>query len=391
MPSTAREGIGRRLAAIRISRHKTQETLAKQANISLSLLRKIEQGSRSPSDHVLHTLADALATTAEQITGHAGSTDSRVHTRIEFLRTAIGAYDFPDDGPVRPLRELEVAVDTTVRQRLTSQYGLLIADIPALLGELNRAVRVFTGRNATHAHRLLAMALRGADSVAYKFNYYDLSNHIIQLMRWSAHQSEDEILTATVAYIHTETFFANGDLERGLRRLEAAIEAAPEPTDSPSMAARGALHMRAAIVAARLVNTELAFDHLRHARILANAVPEGIYYGTAFGPSSLHVHEVSLWIELGDATGALKAARNHAPPSDLPAERHSHYYLSVALAQLWLGMRDDALQSLQVARRIAPQHVREHPQVRDALVTLLRLYRSPPQQLLSFAEWARAI
>jgi hypothetical protein len=48
--------------------------------------------------------------------------------------------------------------------------------------------------------------------VAYKFNYYDLSNHIIQLMRWSAHQSEDELLTATVAYVHTETFFANGDL-----------------------------------------------------------------------------------------------------------------------------------------------------------------------------------
>jgi transcriptional regulator with XRE-family HTH domain len=272
MPSTAREEIGRRLAAIRISRRKTQETLAKQANISLSLLRKIEQGSRSPSNHVLHALADALATTAEQITGHARSTDSRVHTRIDFLRTAIGAYDFPDDGPVRPLRELEVAVDTTVRQRLTSQYGLLIADVPALLGELNRAVRMFTGRNVRHAHRLLAMALRGADSVAYKFSYYDLSNHIIQLMRWSAHQSEDELLTATVAYVHTETFFANGDLERGLRRLEAAIEAAPEPTDSPSMAARSALHMRAAIVAARLVNAELAFDHLRHAHILANAV-----------------------------------------------------------------------------------------------------------------------
>jgi transcriptional regulator with XRE-family HTH domain len=391
MPLTARDKVGRRIAAIRISRHKTQVTLAKQASISLSLLRKIEQGSRSPTNDALNALADALGTTAEQITGRAGSTDSRVHTGIESLRTAIGAYDFPDDGPVRPLPELEAAVDTTVRQRLTSQYGLLIADVPALLGELYRAVRAFTGQNITHAHRLLAMTLRGADSVSYKFNYYDLSDHIIQLMRWSAHQSEDELLTATVAYVHTETFFANGDLERGLRRLEAAIEAAPVSADVPSMAARGALHMRAAIVAARLINADLALDHLRHARSLADAVPEGIYYGTAFGPSSVHVHEVSLSVELGDATGALEAARSHAPPSDLPAERRSHYYLSVALAQLWLGMRDDALQSLQVARRIAPQHVREHPQVRDALVTLLRLYRSPPQQLLAFAEWARAI
>lgn len=60
-------------------------------------------------------------------------------------------------------------------------------------------------------------------------------------------------------------------------------------------------------------------------------------------------------------------------------------------AQLWLGMREESFGSLQAARRIAPQHVREHPYVRDVLVTLLRLHVSPPHALLAFAEWARAI
>lgn len=75
----------------------------------------------------------------------------------------------------------------------------------------------------------------------------------------------------------------------------------------------------------------------------------------------------------------------------LPAERRSHYYVDLSRAQLWLGMRDEAFASLRTARQIAPQHVREHPFVRDALVTLLRLHVSPPHPLVAYAEWTRAI
>lgn len=192
-------------------------------------------------------------------------------------------------------------------------------------------------------------------------------------------------------YVRTETFFANNDLPSGLRRLELAIDATPSTVMVDSMAARGALHMLAAVVAGALIDAETASMHLTEANKLARQVPEGVYLGTAFGPSSVHIHDVSTAVELGRGEQALDLAQDWVPSHGLPAERRSHYYIDLAQAQLWRGWRNDAFESLQIARRIAPQHTREHPRVRKALTALLRLHLSPPEALVSYADWARAV
>lgn len=211
-------------------------------------------------------------------------------------------------------------------------------------------------------------------------------------MRWAAGLSGDPVLAATAAYVRTEIFFGSGNLAPGLRALEAATDEMPSPATAAAQAALGALHMRAAVVAARLLEDPgRVNDHLRDARRLADQVAEGIYTGTAFGPASMRIHEVSVTVELGDGARAVQVAGSWAPPQELPAERRSHYYIDLSRAQLWVGLRDEAFQSLHTARQIAPQHVREHPYVRDTLLTLLRLHLAPAQTLVSYAEWARAI
>lgn len=172
--------------------------------------------------------------------------------------------------------------------------------------------------------------------------------------------------------------------------LQSAIDRAPSPDDRPTRAAVGALHMRAAVVAGRMRDEATARIHLADAKELAGSVREGIYLGTAFGPSSFRVHEVAVAVELNDGPAALTAAREWKPPPELPAERRSHYYIDVARAQLWQNLGADAFESLRVARRIAPQHVREHPQVRETLRSLVRSQRSDREALLGFAEWAGA-
>jgi tetratricopeptide (TPR) repeat protein len=266
---------------------------------------------------------------------------------------------------------------------------------------LSRAV-LNEGPERRAAAGLLASAYRSADSVAYKYGYYDLSARVIELMRRAADIAEDAALIATAAYVRTEVFFAAGrNLAPGLRALEIALNDLPDPTSPDLRAAAGSLHMRAAVVAARLTEDFAAVDeHLKEARRLAKGMPESIYNGTAFGPASLHVHEVSVAVELGDAARAVElheratgktAGRSKVRLDGLPPERRSHYFIDLARAQLWLGIRDEAFQSLREARQIAPQHVREHPFVRDAVVKLLRLHVSPPHSLVAFAEWARAI
>ncbi|MFI0448370.1 transcriptional regulator [Actinomadura sp. 6N118] len=290
------------------------------------------------------------------------------------------------------MAQLRTAAEAATKQRLTSQYSRLAETAPPLLAELTRATHTGPAAMRREAAELLTAVYRAADAVAYKYGYYDLSARLIELMRWAARRAENPVLAATTAYVRTEVFFASSNLEAGLRALEDALANLVVPESTAGQASFGALHMRAAVVAARLSeDPQVIEEHFREARRLTERVPEGIYNGTAFGPASLRIHEVSVAVELGDATGAIEAAGNWAPPDTLPAERRSHFFIDLHRAQLWLGLRDDAFESLQVARRIAPQHVREHSYVRDGLVTLLRLHKAPSHALIRYAEWARAI
>jgi hypothetical protein len=150
--------------------------------------------------------------------------------------------------------------------------------------------------------------------------------------------------------------------------------------------------MRAAVIAGRACDVGAAFTHLSEAQRLGGWVPEAIYAGTAFGPSSVRIHEVSVAVSLGSehVQRALEVARDWAPPIELPAERRSSFYIELARAQLWSGLPDDAFESLKVARKIAPQHTRDHRWVREDAATLRRLKRADAESLTSFAEWCHA-
>lgn len=376
----------RRVAEVRALRRLTQSQLATAAAVSLSLIRKIEQGSRRATPDMLGAIAAALDVELGALTVAPEYTESRVHALLPDLRRALESYDMPDDGPVRTLAELRGAVSDTVDWRLASQYTRIAQHLPALLEELCRAVQLHRGADQQEAFRLLALAYRAADGVAYKFGYRDLSSRIIELMRWAASGAADELLDAAVAYVRTEVFFANHNLQHGLRALDSAAGLVRPGTSAQAAAAYGSLHMRAAVVAARCGDAA-ACDHLGEAHDAARHVNEGVYHGTAFGPSSVRVHEVAVAVERGDGGAAVQQAAGWAPPLQLPAERRSHYYIDLARAQLWVGHRDKALICLQAARDIAPQHVREHPQVRQTLATLLRLGRTCPETLRTFARW----
>jgi ribosome-binding protein aMBF1 (putative translation factor) len=89
MPPSA---VGQRGAALGLARRLTQRDLANAAGVSLSMLRKIEQGSRTPSEDVVDALAKALGTGHARLTGVTAMTDSRAHGAIPQLRQVIDAW-----------------------------------------------------------------------------------------------------------------------------------------------------------------------------------------------------------------------------------------------------------------------------------------------------------
>jgi hypothetical protein len=358
------------------------------------MIQKIGDGERHPSDQVLSALASALGTTPEELLGGPGRTDSRVHQAIPDLQRAIAAYDLPEDGLVRPLPQIGADVAAAVEDRVQARYVRLSERMPSLLAELFRAVDQSDGREREEAARLLTLAIRSADAVAYKYAYRDLSARLVELMRWAAGIAADPALDAAAAYVRMETFFAAGQLGPGLRSLRAAVDRMPAPQTERLAAAAAALHMRAAVTAGRMRQADDARTHLREAEQLTRQVRERLYDGTAVGPDSLEIHRLAVAVELGeesDLHAAVAAAARWAPPRELPAERRSHYYIDLGRAQVQLGQPQHAAESLLVARQIAPQHVREHGQVRTSLATMVRLTRGRDERVLTLARWAKAV
>ena len=394
MPPTQPGPVGRRIAYYRsVARPKmTQQQLADRAHVALGTIRKIERGERGVTDETLDAIAAALGVDPSRLVADREHVSTRIRDALPALSAAIAAYDMPDDGPVRPLPQLRTAVAQTTAWRLSAQYLQIAHRIPDLLAELARASASAPPANARQVAELLVTAYRAADAVAYKHGARDLSARLIELMRWAAPGAQDPLLAAMVGYVRTETFFAARAHSAGLRALEQAIDACPPPIDTEAVAARGALHMRAAVIAGRADQGETAEAHLTEARRLGDQVREGVYQGTAFGPDSVRIHEVSVAVSLGSehVQRAFDVARSWKPPSTLPAERRSGFYIELARAQLWGGLTEDSFESLKVARRIAPQHTRQHPWVRTDAATLRRLKRTDAETLTSFAEWCHA-
>ncbi|WP_405935741.1 helix-turn-helix domain-containing protein [Streptomyces sp. NBC_00726] len=394
MPANSPGLVGRRIAYYRnVARPRlTQEQLAARAGVALGTIRKIERGERGVTDSTLDAIASALGVDPSRLVADREHVSTRIRDALPALSAAIATYDMPDDGPIRPLPELHASVAQATAWRLSAQYLQIARRIPDLLAELARASASAPPANAPQIAELLVTAYRAADAVAYKHGARDLSARLIELMRWAAPSAQDPLLAAMVGYVRTETFFAARAHSAGLRALEQAIDACPSPVDAEAVAACGALHMRAAVIAGRAGQGEAAEAHLTEARGLGDRVREGVYQGTAFGPDSVRIHEVSVAVSLGDAhvQRAFDVAREWTPPAYLPAERRSGFWIELARAQLWGGLVDDAFESLKVARRIAPQHTREHPWVRGDVATLRRLKRADAESLTSFAEWCHA-
>lgn len=392
MPAIVYHGIGARIALQRRLARLTQAELAAAAGIALGTLRKIERDERGVSDSVLQCIADALGIDLCRLLPARDRSEDRVHQAMPALSHVIATYDMSDDGPARSLGALRAAIDEAVGWRLAAQYVLISRRLPALLAELFRVLQTASAAEQAKVAALLTSALRTADAIAYKYGARDLSARLVDLMRWAAERAENSLIDATVAYVRTETYFSAHAHDAGLRVLEAAIDAAPRGAEPAAAAARGALHMRAAVIAGRAGRSHAVDFHLGAARALGDRVKEGVYNGTAFGPDSVRIHEVSVAVSRGgDHVGdALTVAREWEPPASMPAERRSGFYIELARAQLWCGRPDHAFESLKAARRIAPQHTREHQWVREDAATLRRLKRADAESLSSFAEWCHA-
>lgn len=150
--------------------------------------------------------------------------------------------------------------------------------------------------------------------------------------------------------------------------------------DEPELvSAVGALWLLSGVIAARRTDKYEALQRLARAQELADLLGRDANYGwTAFGPTNVAIHRVSVAAELGEAGEALAAAQAvqvESLPEGLTGRRAQlHIELAWAYAQ---GKRDsDATLHLLEAEKVAPQLLRYNPLVREHIREMLTRAKS---------------
>lgn len=390
--STTRVGL--RIAELRKIHGCTQQALAVRANVSYSLLRKVERGERPASPSFIAAIARALSVNVLDITEQPyGVRNARPRSEqagVPALRQALVEGEDPElHTSLRSLDDLRVAVAEIKEFDRRTKHAEVVRTLPDVLRHLHRAALDLPSSQRPNAHDALAAAYSYAIVALYRLGHLDLSHLADERARAAAARGNDPLRVAVAEWNHSLILMFDGAFSAGLRSIDRAqmtVDLAPSTPASPAL--RGALHLRAAIIAARASNSALATEHLTAARSIAvDGQDEANFYGTKFGVPNVAIHEVAVPVELTDGTTAVTRAASVRLPTHAAPSRIGHYWIDLSRGWLLHGDRRRALDCLQTARRIAPQLTRYHPQVRETVHMLATQDARSTNSLPRFAAW----
>lgn len=395
MAGEQQKSIGARIAEIRKIRGATQHGLSMRANVSYSLLRKVERGERPASPSLVAAVARALSVSVTDITEQPyGSRDAlpiSEQAGVPALRQALVEGDDPElDTATQPLVELRTAVAKVKEWDRRTKHAEAVHALPDILRHLHRACNDLPVAEQPAARELLAAAYSYAVVALYRLGHLDLAHLADERARASAARGGDPLRAATAEWNHALILLFDGSYPAGLRSIDRAstfVDLAPTPSPAAT-AVRGALHLRASILAARTGDTDLANEHLTAAApLVIPSHEQANYYGTKFGAANVDIHRVAVPVELSDGTTAVTRAATIRLPAGTAPSRSGHYWIDLSRAWLLHGDRRRSLESLGEARRIAPQLTRYHPQVRETVHALAMSDARSTSTLANFAAW----
>ncbi|MEU7908992.1 helix-turn-helix transcriptional regulator [Actinoplanes sp. NPDC049118] len=397
--------IGERIAAYRRRRGLSQAALAGLIGRSESWLSQVERGVRSVDRmSILLDMAKVLHVDVESLTGrpwqyapNGGATPSDLGE----VRRYFARYDhlFGDDlESSLNASALRVQAADAHKRYQAAEYEDLVTDLPELL------------LAADSLHRMAGSAERREMLLSYASTYVVAAKLLTKMGAADLAQlAADRCATAA---LDADSLEAQGmaayqvvcALLRGDRPEDAeslAMKMATRITssahsDSPSLVSvAGSLWLISAVIAGRRTERGEAYRRLSEAQRLADLLGHDANFAwTAFGPTNVAIHRVSVAAELGDASEALQVA-TAVNPDSLPAglnSRKAQIYLDLAWAQAQRKRDAEAILHLLEAERIAPNAVRYNVVVREMVREILsRSRRSKTTALHNLALRAGVI
>lgn len=389
--------VGDRVAQRRKVLGLTQAQLATRAHLSLSLIRKVEQGGVPASPAFVAAASRALGASVGDLLGQpvvpTTRADHQVFSGLAALRREFAAYRLPPDEDVVPrtAAELEAAVRNASERRHAVDLTRLGEGLPGLLAELRAASFAAVDDDRPRLYALLAESYYAAGQLASKLGHTDLASLSVDRYEWAAARSDDHLAVLVGDYRRAGDLIVGADWAGAQRLLDGArrtIEDRVGGGDPPTLSMWGNLHLKSALAAARAGDRAGADAHLAEARETAARIGvDRDDYRLCFGPTNVTIWSVGLAVEAGDGTTAITRAQGFQPPAAAPRERVGHHWIDLARAYLLHGDHARCLATLQQARRTAPQQTRYHPMVAETVRGLVRAQRRRSDSLSGFAGW----
>jgi transcriptional regulator with XRE-family HTH domain len=384
------QSVSARIAALRAARGWTQQRLADLAGYSLSYVKKLESGDRSPTSANVAVLAQALGVDPAALWGQPYDRDRE--GLIQALRGQLLVHGLPPAGTlagqVSTVDMLEVGVRQVEADRDSADVAGMAAAVPTLLALLRELVPSMpAGRAAAYYSRLYDAAAKAAHALGYPA----VAQHAARLMTESALRSDDPGRQAIGLALHASWLQREGLFRDATTVMVSAFDVLPKGRlETPQLlSAAGFCHLQMAMV---LVRQELSSEGWEEYRV-AQGIAERLGadrndYARSFGPTNVAIWGPALALEQYDDGKAANLAVRVAIPDGFSRTRAGQHWVDTARAHAALSLSAQALDALLRARQVAPQQTRYHPHVRETLQSLARAERRRPQTLRAYSTWA---
>ncbi|WP_330231624.1 helix-turn-helix domain-containing protein [Nocardia sp. NBC_00508] len=379
--------LGERLRSVRKRSGLTQRELAEGSGVSLSLIRKIEQGEREDTRmQTLRRLAVAMNCPLSALLGpnprqpDSGNGKLWLPTREALMSTASGQATEPP-----PERGMNEALTAAAKLYHDNEYDQLTRVLPRLIAD---------GRDASPLMRSRILQLVGSVMV---------QTRQLQPARTSLEQSladaeaTGNVLDAASAVITLCWLLLVERQFEQVRTLAISWADRIEPRLSVAttreLSTWGWLLLRGSAAAIRDNRPDEADDMIRLAHAAAVAVKRdsGSYhqYWTTFGPATVAMKRVENAIVDDRPDLALRLARNVPPGLRPTSDNRNRHLLDVATAHIELRSYDTAFDVLfQLSREARPWLI-EQRSAKDLLGRIIARRRTLTPEMRELANLVR--
>ena len=397
--------IGERVGAYRRRRGLSQAALAGLIGRSESWLSQVERGVRSvDSLPVILDLSRVLRVEPEKLIGRpwrlAPNGDASGDV-LDGVRGYLTRYDDlldEDPAPTIDLVALRESVAQAHRTYQAARYEDVIGQVTPMLASADRATR---GSAAERDEELLlgyVSAYVVTAKLLTKLGATDLAMLAADRAATGAMETDSKVARGMAAYQVVCALLRadrSDDAEHLAVNMAEQVQRDARSDRETPVSVAGALWLIASVIAARRMDRDEAWGRLDRADYLAGLLgQDGNFAWTAFGPTNVKLHRISVATEMGDAAEAVRLAAD-VDPQRMPeglTSRRAQVHLDLAWAQAQRKHDAEATLHLLEAERTAPEALRYNVIVRELVRDMLaRSGRSQTKALSDLAVRAGVI